>query len=126
MAPLRHCQFSSQFQLGNPPLHIMYPYRGVALKKALDTACPPRVSRLDPTTPECYGGTALVKRKGSRPPKVTRSGGWAIVPSVAGRRLHIMWARRDASRDSLPATAAFHPVLHPSDPMLIPQSRWRV
>ena len=78
--------------------------------------------RVGPVTPLCNGGTVLVKREGSSPPKMT------VRKAIGGPSR----CREEAShhvgalRDTLPATSAFLPVLHPSDLLLTPQSRWRV
>ena len=78
--------------------------------------------RVGPVTPLCNGGTALVKRKGSSPSKVTVRGVIGGPSRCREETSHHV----GALRDSLPATSAFHPVLHPSDPLLVPESWWRV
>ena len=78
--------------------------------------------RVGPATPECNGCAVLVKRMGSSPPKMTVrrvTGGPSRCREETSHHV-------GALRDTLPATSAFLPVLHPSDLLLTPQSRWRV
>ena len=66
--------------------------------------------------------TVLVEREGSSPPKMTVRRAIGGPSRCREETSHHVGALRDSS----PATSAFHPVLHPSDPLLVPKSWWRV